>query len=142
MGLGSVFRIERLPRVAAAIAACGLAAGCERFSELEAPATVQLVCTPTPMVGPTATTASGVIVLVVDTGDESVRWLNAPGAPTGDLAVKDHQYEFAFATAGTPPWRATVNRFDGVMTRDLGPPGATRTRQTLACKREAEGPKL
>lgn len=142
MGLGSVFRIERLAGVAAAMAACGLAAGCDRLSELEAPATVQLVCTPRPTAGPTATTASGVMILVIDTGDKSVRWLNAPGAPAGDLSVKDHQYEFAFATAGTPPWRATVNRFDGVMTRDLGPPGPSRTRQTLACKREAEGPKL
>ena len=138
MGLGSVFRIERVSRAAAAMAACCLSVGCDRLFELEPPAKVQLVCTP----APTATTASGVMVLVVDTGDKSVRWLNAPGAPTGDLTVKDHQYEFVFATAGTPPWRATVNRFDGVMTRNLGPPGATRTRHTLACKREAEGPKL
>lgn len=81
-------------------------------------------------------------MLILDTGDGGVRWANGPAAPTGLLRVEEHQYVLDFSGDEARPWRATVNRFDGTMVRDVGKDGPTRTRDRLVCKRETEGPKL
>ena len=151
MGLGQLLRIDsaRGGGIAAGMMMVGLTSACEREPDFDPPSKIQVVCT-----APTTSTAAppsaptsppptaGSIVLVLDTGDDRVRWANGPGAPTGVLTVEDQQYVLAFTHDRAKPWRATLNRFDGTMVREVGKPGAARTRELLACKREAEGPKL
>lgn len=109
---------------------------CQREPALDPPAKVQVVC------APTTTPSATPMLFVLDTGDRSVRWANGPGAPTGALTIEDHQYVLRFGRDEPASWRATLNRYDGTMLRELGKPGPTQTQQRLTCRRDAEGPKL
>lgn len=141
MGLGQLLRIEGTSwgRIGVGMMLAGVVGACDHKPDFDPPAKIQVTCTSTlPSAPPTAEP----IVLILDTGDRRVRWANGPGAPTGALTVDDHQYVVAFSGGGAKAWRATLNRFDGTMVRETGNPGAAGARERLACKREAEGPKL
>lgn len=116
-----------------AILASGLTAGCDGTADLDPPTRFQITCAPA-----TGAAADEVRVLVLDTGDRSVRWVNGPGAPSGYLSREDHQYLLRVGD-GASAWRAVLNRFDGSMVVEAGRPA---TRRRLACVRETEGPKL
>lgn len=143
MGTGSDLRINaiRWSGIGAATLALALTSACEREPDLDPPAKTQVVCTPAATTSPSASSVGAPIVLVLDTGDRSVRWVNGPGAPVGALTVEDHQYILRFGQ-GPTGWRATLNRFDGAMVREVGKASPSQTSQRFACKRETEGPKF
>lgn len=143
MALGRLLRIDGTPlgRIGAGMMLVGLVSACDRESDFDPPARIQVTCSATSTSTSTPPSTEP-IVLILDTGDRRVRWANGPDAPTGVLTVGDHQYAVAFTGDGAKSWRATLNRFDGTMVRETGKPGAAGTRERLACKREPEGPKL
>lgn len=146
MGTGSDLRIKaiRWSGIGSAMFALSVVSACEREPDLDPPAKIQVACTPsapTSSAPPATASAALPIVLVLDTGDQSARWVNGPGAPVGALTVQDQQYLLRFGQEPTG-WRATLNRFDGMMVREVGKAGAARAPQRFACKRETEGPKF
>ena len=151
MAPGQLLRIEGTPwgRIGAGMVLAGLVGACDREPDFDPPARIQVICSAPSTssstsisTSPSAPPTGEPIVLVLDTGDRRARWANGPGAPMGVLTVEDHQYVVAFAGGGTKAWRATLNRFDGNMVLETGKRGAAGTRERLACKREAEGPRL
>lgn len=98
--------------------------GCKPWDpDFDPPGLSQLVCT----------RGSGVeaatMVLVLDTGRSSVTWANGPGAPQGRLTVTDYEYRMDFAAAGQPANVMTINRYDGVMERQVAAKPARRPAQ-------------
>lgn len=118
-----------------------LLAGCrERKLDFDPPEVKQIACRPSDVGA-----ARGTLVYILDTGLKTVTWANGPDAPEGRLTIEDHTYRFVF-----PDHEAKVNRFDGLMVREVGHgpffgAGQARNgnaRASWTCAPQAEGPKF
>lgn len=135
MGLGSNMRFARRVDAAglgASVVSLLLLSGCDGLREMDPPKVIQLSCAASSPPGAS-------LILSLDTGNDTARWLNTAPSRTGTLTVREAAYVVDFSRSG---WTAEVNRYDGRMVRVSGPAGPRRTRETLQCKPETKGPRF
>lgn len=108
-------------------------AACDRVPDLEPAKRVQLSCR-------SSSPAEISMVFVLDTGDRSVRWVNGAETQRGVVAVEPLHYRLTFD--GPAPWQASINRFDGTMTRSANGAGARPLPGVFDCQPDTEGAKF
>jgi hypothetical protein len=120
-------------RAAALVLVLGLGGCDDRWSRLAPPRLVQLTCKAEGREPP--------MVLQIDTGLRRATWVNGPRAAEGAALVSPREYRLRFDGAGpASTWQAVINRFDGVMKREVGERGDQR--QTWRCATEKAGTRL
>lgn len=91
------------------------------------------------------------LIFILDTGREEITWVNAPRPLKGQLSVSDVEYRFILSGDKRAPASAGfVNRYDGVMTRDIGTPpflqeagpAKGNVRQSLICTAKPDEPRF
>ncbi|WP_449253185.1 hypothetical protein [Brevundimonas naejangsanensis] len=123
-----------------------LCAGCSvPDTSRSPPKRLQLACKPV------ETSQEAELIFVLDTGREEATWINSPRPLRGKLSVSNVEYRFILpGDKRAPASAAFVNRYDGVMTRDVGTPpflqeagpAKGNVRQSLICAAKPDEPRF
>lgn len=135
----TTIKILPRPSLVSVLVATTALGGCKLSAlDLTPPRVIQLSCSST------SATPQTPMVLILDSGQASVVWVNRPSARAGRLEVEGNVYRLDFPpVAGAGRLQAVINRYDGRMA--LSGPGtdvAGAGQPQMSCEVQPVQPKV
>ncbi len=135
----TTIKILLRPSLVSVLVATTALGGCKLSAlDLTPPRVIQLSCSST------SATPQAPMVLILDSGQASVVWVNRPSARAGKLEVEANLYRLDFPSiAGAGRLQAVINRYDGRMA--LSGPGtdvAGAAQPQMSCEVQPVQPKV